>query len=99
MQFLFVCSSHPIAELYGDSSPKAKAERTGTTKLSAKQQIEALGKRIVNKHDRRFVKGLIGVEGPPMRKSTLRSLVFLLKTLISGKETRCSGIRRFYCVQ
>jgi hypothetical protein len=48
-----------IAKLYGKSSSKPEAGRTGTAKLSEKQQIEALGKQIVKKHDRRFVKELI----------------------------------------
>ena len=40
-----------IAKLYGKSSPKPEP--------SEKQQIEALGKQIVKKHDRRFVKALV----------------------------------------
>jgi hypothetical protein len=48
-----------IAKLSGKSSPKPGAKRTGSAKLSEKQQIEALGKRIVANHDRKFVKALI----------------------------------------
>jgi hypothetical protein len=61
-----------VAEISGKSSPKAKAERTGTAKLSEKQQIEAVGKRIVANHDRRFVKALIvwlGKHLPPRHRT------------------------------
>jgi hypothetical protein len=50
-----------IAKLSGKSSPQPAAKRTGSAKLSEKAQkkIEALGKRIVEKHSRRFVMELI----------------------------------------
>lgn len=61
-----------VAKLSGKSSSKAEAEQTGKAKLSEKEQIEALGKQIVAKHDRRFVKELIkwlGKNLPPRGKS------------------------------
>jgi len=50
-----------VAKLSSKSSPKAKAERTGTVKLreKAKEKMEALGKQIVADHGRLFVQELI----------------------------------------